>query len=257
MNHPISSLGRRVRVSQFLAPKEGAGLDECEDAVGVNVAALRFALADGATEAFDAGSWARALAVSWVEREVAALTVEEFKAWAAGEGESLRESWEGKKLPWYAEEKARAGSFAAFVGVSFEAGGGGLSWRSIALGDACLLQRRGREILAATPLVRAEEFNSSPALVPSQEAALDAALSRVVTAGGEAEAGDIFLLLSDAAAAWFLKLSEERAAVLEEFDSLLAASENEALAALLRRERGAGRIKDDDVAAVRIKIEGK
>jgi len=236
-------------------PKEGAGAEECEDAVGVNVEALRFALADGATEAFDAGSWARALAEGWVRAEAAPLAVEEFRRWVASEGGRLRESWAGRELPWYAEEKARAGSFAAFVGVGFEEEGRGLRWRAVALGDACLVQLRGGAMLAAMPLSRAEEFNSSPALVPSHEAALGGALAHAVTAGGAAAAGDTFLLLSDAAAAWFFKLFEGRAPLLEEFDSWLAASENEALAGLFRREREAGRIKDDDVAVVRVKIE--
>jgi hypothetical protein len=107
----------------------------------------------------------------------------------------------------------------------------------------------------SVPLEDPAEFNASPALVPSHEAALEGALGRAVTAAGRAEAGDVFLLLSDAAAAWFLTLSGARDPRLEEFDSLLAASENEALAALFRAERAAGRIKDDDVAVVRVAIE--
>lgn len=244
----------RIRASQFIMPKGGASLDECEDAAGVNLGARRFALADGATEAFDAGSWARALAGSWVKTPRAPLAVEEFRAWAAEEGRRLQKFWEGRSLAWYAEEKARAGSFAAFVGLGFEEAGGELCWRAIALGDACLVQRRGGAVVAAMPLSSPEEFNSSPALVPSRAAALDAALARAVTAGGGAEAGDTFLLLSDAAAAWFFKLSGERAPLLEEFDSLLAASENGALAALFVGEREAGRLKDDDVAAVRVAV---
>jgi hypothetical protein len=250
----MSPEGPPIRASHFIMPKEGASLDECEDATGLNVEGGRFALADGATEAFDAGSWARALAEGWVGAGGAPLTVEEFKAWVAGEGRRLQESWSGRELPWYAEEKARGGSFAAFVGLSFEGERGGLRWRAIALGDACVVQRCGGAVRAAMPLSRAEEFHSSPALVPSHGAALEAALAHAVTAEGTAEAGDTFLLLSDAAAAWFFKLSGERAPVLEEFDSRLAASDNEALAGLFRRERGAGRIKDDDVAVVRVAV---
>lgn len=246
-----------IRVSHFLMPKKGASLDECEDAVGLNVEGGRFAVADGATEAFDAGSWARALAGGWVGAGAAPLGVEEFKAWVTEEGKRQRESWSGRELPWYAEEKARAGSFAAFVGLSFEAEGGELRWRAIALGDACVVQRRGGALRAALPLSRAEQFNSCPALVPSHEAALEAALAHAATAGGGAAAGDTFLLLSDAAAAWFFKLFEERAPALEEFDSWLAASDNEALAGLFRRERDAGRIKDDDVAVVRVAVQDK
>ncbi|MDQ3805786.1 MAG: hypothetical protein M3416_18395 [Acidobacteriota bacterium] len=252
----MPTLKLQIRASHFVMPKEGAGLDECEDAVGLDVEGGRFAVADGATEAFDAGSWARALAEGWVGMEAAPLTVEEFKAWVAEEGKRLQESWSGRRLPWYAEEKARAGSFAAFVGLSFEGAGSGLRWRAIALGDACVVQRRGGAVRAAMPLSRAGEFNSCPALVPSHGAALEAALAHAVTAGGGAAAGDTFLLLSDAAAAWFFKLFEERAPLLEEFDSWLAASDNGALAGLFRRERDAGRIKDDDVAVVRVAVEG-
>jgi len=242
-----------IRVSHFLMPKDGAAAEECEDAVGLNVGGGRFAVADGATEAFDAGRWARALAEGWAGG--APRSAAEFRAWVAGEGERLHEAWAGRELPWYAEEKARGGSFAAFVGLSIEAEGGALRWRAIALGDACLVRRRDGVIRAAMPLGRAEDFNSCPALVPSRAAALDAALAQAVTAEGAAEAGDTFLLLSDAAAAWFLKLSEGRSPAVGEFDSRLAASDNEALAALFRRERAAGRIKDDDVAVVRVAIQ--
>jgi hypothetical protein len=238
-------------------PKEGASLEECEDAVGVNVEALRFAVADGATEAFDAGSWARALAESWAGAEAAPLTLEEFRPWVAAQGMRLQGSWEGRVLPWYAEEKARAGSFAAFVGLVFEAGGKGLlRWRAVALGDACLVQRRGGRIRAAMPLGRPGDFNSSPPLVPSREGALDAAMSHAVAADGAAEEGDTFFLLSDAAAAWFLQLSEDRSPLLAELDSRLAATDDASLAELFRGERRAGRIKDDDVAVVRIAVGG-
>ena len=245
----------QLRARHFLLPKDGAGLEECEDAVGVNVEAGRFALADGATEAFDAGSWARALASGWVGREETPLAVGEFREWAAEEGRRFERGWAGRELPWYAEAKARAGSFATFVGLALDAGGGGVRWRALALGDACLIQRRGSAVVRAWPLADPAAFNSAPALLPSREAALAGALARASTAEGEARAGDCFLLLSDAAAAWFLTLSRAGDPALEEFDSLLAAAENEALAALLRAERAAGRIKDDDVAAVRVEVD--
>lgn len=232
-------------------------MEECEDAVGVNVEALRFAVADGATEAFDAGSWARALAGAWAGGGDAPLTLDEFRSWVAAQGALLRRNWEGRALPWYAAEKARAGSFAAFVGIGFEAcARGGLRWRAVALGDACLVQRRGALIRASMPLSRPGDFNSSPPLVPSHEAALDAAMAHAVAAEGVAEDGDIFLLISDAAAAWFLQLSADRSSLLAELDSLLAASDGDALAELFRAERRAGRIKDDDVALVRVAVGG-
>src|ERR1043165_473869 len=119
----MSSL--HVIARQFVLPKEGSADEECEDAVAQSADSSRFAVADGATEAFDARRWAARLADEWVGAKSAPLTVEEFRPWLAEQGEWLRAYWEGRRLPWYAEEKRRAGSFAAFVGLRLEARGRG------------------------------------------------------------------------------------------------------------------------------------
>ncbi|MGH9941969.1 MAG: hypothetical protein ACRD9R_06375 [Pyrinomonadaceae bacterium] len=249
-------MNRRLRSWTFVLPKEGSTPAECEDAVGVDEAGRKFALADGATEAFDAGHWARRLTEAWVESEPAPLAAEEFRAWAAAQGEWLRDYWRGRRLPWYGEEKARGGSFAAFVGLRFESGGAGLGWRAVAVGDSCLVQLRAGRIQTAMPISSHLGFNSCPALVPSAAALQESALAQsLTTQAGVAEPGDVFLLLSDAVAAWLLELYETgRHTLAAEFDSLLAASENETLTRLLRRKRRERRLKDDDVAIVRVLV---
>lgn len=243
----------RVDVQQFLLSKSGTELSECEDAIGVNRDALRFALADGATEAFDAQSWARRLAERWVEDEPPALSVETFRVWVAGQGEWLQSNWHSRTLSWYAEEKARRGSFAAFVGVQFELRPEAARWRAIALGDSCLIQLRDGIVCNALPISDYESFTATPLLVSSQ-AASQAALAQAIVRSGSIAAGDLFLLLSDAAAAWYLKLSTEREPLREQFDFLLATGQNDKLAQLFEDERRAQRIKDDDVAILRIAI---
>jgi dsDNA-binding SOS-regulon protein len=243
-----------VIARQFVLPKDGSAADECEDAVALSADASRFALADGATEAFDARRWATRLAETWVGAERAPLTVEEFRPWLAEQGEWLRASWEGRKLPWYAEEKRRAGSFAAFVGLRLEARGRGMSWDAVALGDSCLVQTRGGRVRTALPLSTHEEFNSLPPLVPSNESVREATLARLVGARGEAERGDVFLLMSDALSAWYFESLAKTDGRAAQFDSMLAASENDALAELLRGERASKRMKDDDVAVIRVHL---
>ena len=244
-----------VNARRFVLPKEGSAADECEDAVAWSADASRFALADGATEAFDARRWAKRLAEEWVGAKRVPLTVEEFRPWLVEQGEWLRASWEGRKLPWYAEETRRAGSFAALVGLRFELRARVMRWDAIALGDSCLVQTRGGRVETAMPLSNHEEFNTSPPLVPSNESAHDVALARFVSAGGEAERGDLFFLMSDALSAWYFESLAKRDGRAGEFDSLLAASENESLTALVRRERKKKRMKDDDVAVVRIHLK--
>ncbi len=243
-----------VIARQFVLPKDGSADEECEDAVASSADSRRFAVADGATEAFDARRWATRLAESWVGAERAPLTVEEFRPWLAEQGEWLRASWEGRKLSWYAEEKRRAGSFAAFVGLRLEARGRGMSWDAVALGDSCLVQTRGGRVRTAMPVSTHEEFNSSPPLVPSNETVREVALARLVGARGEAERGDVFQLMSDALSAWYFESLAKEDGRAARFDSLLAASENGALAELVRGERASKRMKDDDVAVIRVHL---
>jgi Protein phosphatase 2C len=249
----------RTESRLFLLPKDGSTQEECEDAAAADDGVMSYAVADGATEAFDAGRWARRLAAGWVGAQPAPVKPVEFSAWVAAQGEWLEADWgEAASLPWYAQEKRRAGSFAAFVCLSFDAGREGPHWRSAALGDSCLFQLRGGSIVAALPIASHADFNSSPPLVPSLGALREAALARAVFREGSAERGDTFLLLSDALAAWFFETHDRRVRErLAEFDSLAAAAENESLAELVRRERREGRLKDDDVAVVRVSVVGE
>jgi hypothetical protein len=247
----------RIQTRHFILPKEGSAAEECEDAVAFDAGSLRFAVADGATEAFDARRWAARLAVEWVGAVRAPLTAADFGPWLKEQSEWLHASWEGRKLSWYAEEKRRAGSYAAFVGLRLEPSGRRVNWRAVALGDSCLVQRRGGEVVASFPLSKSEEFGSTPPLVPSSEALRETALARLVEREGCAEPGDTFLLMTDALSAWYFDAAARRDPEAERFDSLLAASENGSLSELVRRERAAARLKDDDVAVVRIAVDSR
>jgi len=246
--------GWQLQVGQFLLPKAGAEASECEDAIGVNAAAGRFAVADGATEAFDARSWAQQLAAGWVAAEPPLLSREAFGAWVAEQGTALHDSWQGRVLPWYAEEKARRGSFAAFVGVQFELGNGTPRWTAIALGDSCLIQRRGARVCCALPVADHQQFTSTPLLVPSLGGRHESTLAQARVESGAVEPADVFWLLSDATAEWFLRHATEDNGILDRLDNLLAKGQTDELASLFQQERWARRIKDDDVAVLRIAV---
>ena len=102
-----------LQLRQLLLPKLGQEASECEDVIAVDPETCRFAVADGATEAFDARNWAERLAQQWVQRQ-STSTLEEFREWVAAEGRELHDSWNGLSLSWYPEEKARTGSFCCF-----------------------------------------------------------------------------------------------------------------------------------------------
>ena len=233
----------------IVLPKSGFALSECEDVIGADEQNCRFAVADGATEAFDARNWAERLAHNWVSSD-SALTPETFNDWVAAEGLALHSSWNQLTLPWYAEEKARNGSFAAFVGVQLDLRTEAPSWQAIALGDACLLHCRNGTLLKSLPIANSEEFNSAPLLVASDPANYKSNVQSLVIESGSCENKDVLFLLSDAAAAWYLQRFEQN-----EFSDVFEDNDNDALAGLFESERAAGRIRNDDIAVMRLEIQ--
>jgi hypothetical protein len=239
-----------LQLQQLLLPKLDHDFSECEDTIGVDIHTARFAVADGATEAFHAQQWARNLAEHWVRNE-ATLTLDEFRKWVAAEGRELHDSWNGLTMSWYSEEKARTGSFAAFVGLELDLKGDAPSWKAIALGDSCLLHCRGGALLKSLPLSRSESFNSAPVLVASNYALHEGSMQSVVVDSGNCEYGDVLLLASDAMAAWCLQRFENG-----DFDPHFLEGKNlEALRGFFDDERQTGRIRNDDLAIVRIEIK--
>jgi hypothetical protein len=237
-----------LQLRQLLLPKLGNKAEECEDAIASNTENCRFAVADGATEAFDARNWAERLAQHWVRNE-SALTLQEFRDWVAAEGRELQDSWNGLSLSWYSEEKARTGSFAAFVGVELDLKAESPSWKAIALGDACLLHCRRGTLLKSLPLSRSESFNNAPVLVASDSSLHESSMQAVVVDSGSFQNEDVLLLMSDAAASWYLQRFESG------FEDLLGTKQDEELNRFFDAERLAGRIRNDDLAVVRIEIK--
>jgi hypothetical protein len=240
-----------LQLRQLLLPKVGHEFSECEDVIAIDTHSNRFAVADGATEAFAARAWAERLAQHWVQSD-AKLTPPEFREWVTAEGRELHDSWKGLSLSWYAEEKARSGSFAAFVGVELDLKSECASWKAIALGDACLLHCRRGALLQSLPLSASGSFNSAPVLVASDSTLHESSMQSVVVNSGCCESDDVLLLMSDAAAAWCLQNLENGDTSATE---ILTANDEEELRRFFDTERVAGRIRNDDLAVVRLEIK--
>ncbi len=95
-----------LKVSALVVPKNGSSVRECEDSVGVGRSRMRFCVADGATEAFDSRHWARLLTKCWSLGADAVLSPQQFGEWLPLVGDRFDARWEGKRLPWYSEEKS-------------------------------------------------------------------------------------------------------------------------------------------------------
>jgi hypothetical protein len=244
-----------LNVQRFLLPKEGCSRAECEDVVAINSRRRRFAIADGATEAFDSKTWAKLLVTRWVRVDPPALSIDDFQPLAHELGVWLHERWMRKSLPWYAEEKARSGSFAAFLGVQFYTAPTSFSWKAIALGDCCLIQERENKICTAFPITDSGKFGSNPILIPSLTSLQSEAFANVGVVEGTGKEGDEFFLLSDAIAAWYLRADEDSYAEKISLRSLLSSQKHDDITLLIQTLRSQRRIRNDDVTIVRIAIQ--
>jgi hypothetical protein len=232
--------------SRQLLPKADTSVSDCEDSISMDVPHLRFAVADGATEAFDSRRWARYLTRAWASHSSRALEDYGYVERVRPLGERLEKKWSGRRLPWYLEEKAAGGSFAAFLGLQLTPDG---QWSAVALGDVCLILERDRVVETSFPLSSADDFSTRPVLLASKTDT-DATRQALRLSRGVCLGGDVLLLMSDAIACWYLGHATSSRDLLDEFHIALA--DSSAFATFVDRERMSRRLKNDDVAVLKL-----
>ena len=193
-----------------------------------------------------AGSDLKAIAAE-VRRKVGPLQ----KAWHA----SI--AWD--RLPWFAEDKARSGAFAALLTFQIDpveglgtdeatSARGTQRWRAVAIGDSCLFQVRDRALHVAFPIDRAEQFNSRPVLLSSNPANNDRVWDAIALREGDGLPGDIFLFATDALSHWILGEAE---AGRRPWETLCDLRSHAAFVELMTRLRESHAMRNDDVTLVR------
>jgi hypothetical protein len=239
----------KLRWISATLPKAGNRPEENEDAIAAAPAHLRFAIADGASEGWESGPWAVRLVETYIG---AAPTPADFSAWLA----KTRRRWAPKRpagpVAWYAAEKQSQGSFATLLGVELRQSRsrpGMWPWKAVAVGDSCLVHLRGDAVLTAFPHTTRAEFGDRPPLVPSSARARCPAPEWLA---GHAEADDLIVLATDAAAAHLLD-APARAAALSAIRASLSKSDRAPLEAWFRDIQ---RVMNDDVSVIAIRVPG-
>ena len=250
----------RLSAQAFRQPKAGSSEEEYEDDYwprcrleSASRAEFRFAVADGATEASFSRLWAKLLASSFVYGTFGGRDLR-------SELGRIQHRWHtsvrAKRLPWYAEEKVKQGAAAAFIGLRVwdnpqsDAAG---SWEALALGDSCLAQVRGDELIKAFPISTADAFSNAPYLLSSNPAHVEGCLERLNKASETWLPDDSLYLMTDALAAWFFREVERDAApweVLRDFDT----KDGMKFPAWVADLRSARTMRNDDVTLVRIDL---
>lgn len=213
----------------------------------------RGAVADGATTGAFSAEWAKALVVAAVEGWSIGRSLEES-------ADTLRKAWDerfaGLQIPWYAEAKARAGSFATLLSLQLcppnESATRGI-WEARAVGDTCLFHIRDNQLNDAFPLASSDAFDSSPPLIASKTALHGSASE--VSCYGDWQKGDRFYVMTDALAAWFLRSHEQQREPWAEItDWITQDPTDERFARWIDDLRTAHDLRNDDVTLLLIEV---
>lgn len=243
-------------VETFWLPKEGCSAAEYEDAFDLSDITrssqlpLRFAVADGATDSSFSGIWARLLAKAFVERSHESDDIEQILA-------RVQPQWEQevgqRPLPWYAEEKVRAGAFSALLGLTIaeNVGTGRSEWRAMAVGDSCLVQVRSEKAIVKFPIDHSSGFNAMPFLLATTASFNSKLREHLAFADGEIQPDDTLYLMTDALACWFMAADEQGLAPWVALQNL---STRDQFAEMIKGFRSRHEMRNDDCTLMRIAI---
>lgn len=254
----------------YSIPKLGNRVEENEDALQpsdcqhtwIGPTEFTCALSDGATRTSFSSLWARLLVQEATTRPYNSAVLAEMTA-------SAQARWTAElsktPLPWHAEEKVRQGAFATllwfhlhFSGRSAKSGG---TWQATAVGDSCLFQIRKGTSIRMFPEMASPDFGQNPILLASVAArnvALFTQSERFHTLGTWC-AGDEFLLMTDALAAWFTHEIENGSAPLRDLQAqfLSPASTLDSFGRWVNLLRESRAIKNDDTTVAWIGLDDK
>jgi hypothetical protein len=167
---------------------------------------LRVAVADGASNAYESGRWARLLVDWWVHGSASTGRQRSRHRQLCELGEAWRHaSLPTEGAPWYVAEKARRGSYATFLGATIKRQGNRWLVTVGATGDTNVFVIRSGALVRAFPLVSSADFGEFPALMGTAKST-DAASWRWLHC--RPRPGDTIFVATDALAEHLLNAEE-------------------------------------------------
>lgn len=248
----------QIAVTARWIPKGGNAWSEYEDAFYPDDLRLQTwqdefhcAVADGATETSFSGIWAQMLTGAFGR---GLFPCDDFGQWQEPLLRLRQDWWLGisqRSLPWYAEEKLRAGAFSTLMGLTLRSCEP--RWQAAAIGDSTLFQVREGNLIRAFPLTRSEEFSSRPYLISSKFESNGDLRDYLLFDSGQWQQGDTFYLMTDALACWALREHERGRAP---WADLLEVVTDEAVhfEQWIGELRATLRLRNDDVTLLRVDL---
>jgi hypothetical protein len=251
----------------FYVPKQGNDEREWEDgaagfcgdpSAGRNP---RFAVADGATQAFGSARWAEQLVTGFVgldqpgaHAEPPALRRDAVHGWL----ELMQARWHQDPRPAGATDLemlklSRVGSFATLLGCELSGlDGPQPRWDAVALGDTVLFHVRDHNVITQFPRIAVGEFRFNPDGVSTKPDGLPAMVDRLADHSGRLAAGDRLYLATDALAEWMVVTHQRDPRSL--WNTLATLDHPATFRKLVADRRWADEMKNDDVTLMRVHL---
>ncbi len=241
-------------IYSFRAPKRDCPEEECEDAFCYSSRSnidrmqnLRCAIADGASTTNFASIWAESLVTDYTNQNYRGI--KQFRLSII----KLAKSWENavtsKPVPWYTTASIENGAASTFLGINLNKNNG--RWHSIAVGDSCLFQISNNQLKCSFPVQRSTDFSNFPFCVSSRLERNRLIWKNRVSYKGRWKSGDIFILLTDAFAHWFLRECESGGHPWQILERIVNADDPQsAFLTWLSDTRASQRIKNDDTTCL-------
>lgn len=209
---------------------------------------LRAAVADGATQSFEPGSWAEALVDAFIRGAIRPTQrTPAILATVAG----LHLEQPAATDSWIAQGRAALGSYATLAGVTLSYRRG-WRWVGLAIGDsaAFVVDRDGR-VKRKFPYQRLDEFPAAPVMLGTTTRNNDVVSQRGLRWTGPLGAHDRIWLTTDEIARWTIAQLGDGADPFTRLDG--AVRSHRTFAEFITQLRAGGSVADDDMTILRIR----
>ena len=238
----------------FLRQKEGESADDCQDAFACDMTSQVFALADGMTESFLPGEWAKALVRAFVETPP---RNDERERWLG----IARRNWQKRRSDLSSRAdvfvrnriRANEAAHATFIGASaVERSPELLQVALWSCGDACafVFDKRG-DLRRSVPLSQVADFGFCASSLSSNAIGTEANVRQELCS---LKPGDSLVLATDALAKWILAAADRERSALAKFLEILEPIEFDHFISTRRRSKVL-RLDNDDVTFVRLTVD--
>jgi hypothetical protein len=257
----------RIIVESFWLSKGGNHDSEYEDAFFPPLTSgwqedgkqFRFAVADGASSGILSGQWARVLTEVACDLDVPIdnplvilkTGIARWNGWLDNYLQNRKEH--DKPIKWYEEPGLKAGAFSTLLVLEINDKQTN-EWRAVAIGDSCLFQVRGGQLVIPFPVEQSNAFNNNPALMCSVLDHNDNLRNEITQSKGEWQIEDEFFLMTDAIAQWFLTQYEMGQQPWSAFQDSSTADDSQSFKNWIDSLREQKTMRNDDVTLVRITL---